>query len=403
MSVEFEQPLSSLRAVMRPLPVLSPEDSISRFIRICRLNACSSLPVLCQTRVCGMVYQKDVLALLSRENATDNDSILHRPLSDIMRPQLSIRSDSSLQNVRKYFIDQQLDLLHALPVVDDQNYCLGIIIHNDLLLSDAPTCRPGSIGGMATPFGVYLTDGTLQAGASNLALVTSGAVTGGLLLLAVTAVDFCLKSLSRFGHGFHSIASLDVATIGSNVSLTVALLGFAVKLTIYLLFFALLRATSIAGYHAAEHQTVHAMERNEPLVIDVVRRMPRPHPRCGTNIMGIGLLLFTLYPLLVSLLHLEVEDAFFVAAAITFFSWRGFGNFLQAVFTTRPASDKQIASGIAAGETLIKTFYNAKPVRSVLLRRIWCMGIFQNMIGLLLVMGSAQLLTWFIGRFNHNW
>lgn len=387
---------------MRPLPVLSPEDSISRFIRICRRNSCSSLPVISQNRVCGMVYQKDVLSLLSSDAIDDNDNILHSPLSEIMRPPLTISSDCSYRYIRKYFIDHQLDLLHALPVVDEQNYCLGIIIHNDLLLSDGPTCRPGSIGGMATPFGVYLTDGNLQGGASNLALVTSGAVTGGFLLLAVTAVDFSLKGLSRFGHGFYTVESLDFATAGTNASASVALFGFAVKIAIYLLFFMLLRASNIAGYHAAEHQTVHAMERNEPLVIEVVRRMPRPHPRCGTNIMGIGLLLFTLYPLLISLLHMDIEDAFFVAAAITFFAWRGFGNFLQAVFTTRPASDNQLASGIAAGNALIGTFYSAKPVRSSPIRRLWCMGILQNLTGLLLVMGSAQLLTWFIGRFNHH-
>jgi uncharacterized protein YqhQ len=36
---------------------------------------------------------------------------------------------------------------------------------------------------------------------------------------------------------------------------------------------------------------VHAIERGEPLVLEVVRRMPRVHPRCGTNLVA-GIALF---------------------------------------------------------------------------------------------------------------
>ena len=35
-------------------------------------------------------------------------------------------------------------------------------------------------------------------------------------------------------------------------------------------------------YHGAEHMTVHAQERGDPLHIDYIRRYPTAHPRCGT-------------------------------------------------------------------------------------------------------------------------
>lgn len=35
-------------------------------------------------------------------------------------------------------------------------------------------------------------------------------------------------------------------------------------------------------YHGAEHMTVHAQERGDPLHIDRIRRYPTAHPRCGT-------------------------------------------------------------------------------------------------------------------------
>ncbi len=35
-------------------------------------------------------------------------------------------------------------------------------------------------------------------------------------------------------------------------------------------------------YHGAEHMTVHAQERGDPLQIDSIRKYPTAHPRCGT-------------------------------------------------------------------------------------------------------------------------
>ena len=351
----------------------------------------------------GIVFEADVLPLLQQESAADTETALRRSLADVMRsPEVVISPDTSPDEVRRLFIRHRLDLRSALPVADASGYCLGIVVYADLLIAEGPTCQPGTVGGMATPFGVYLTDGTVQAGASNWALVTSGMATGLLLLIAGSVINFGLEWLSHITTLPHGVETMDISDLGGHASPAVALIGLGVKGLLYLVFFGLLRASSIAGYHAAEHQTVHAMERSEPLVLDIVRRMPRPHPRCGTNIMGIGMLLFTLCPLFVSLLHLGLEDALVLAAIITLFTWRRFGTFLQAVFTTRPASDRQLASGIAAGRALLGTFYTSPPVRPSALRRVWCMGLLQNLAGLLLVTGSVELFSWAWSRFSHH-
>ena len=403
MALELDISISSLRAIMRPVPALAPHDSIGRFIRVSRQYGCSCLPVLCGDQLCGIVSEADVLPLLGQESPADTEAALRSPLADVMRPpEAIIRPDASPDEVRRMFIRHKLDLRCALPVVDAGGYCLGLVVYGDLLVAEGPTCRPGTVGGMATPFGVYLTDGTVQAGASNWALVTSGIATGVMLLLAGGAVNLGLEWLSRVTTLPPGLENMDFSDLGGRVSPVAAFFGLAVKALLYLAFFALLRVSSIAGYHAAEHQTVHAMERSEPLVLDVVRRMPRPHPRCGTNIMGIGMLLFTLCPLLVGVLRLGLEDALVLAAVITLFTWRRFGTFLQAVFTTRPASDRQLASGIAAGQALIGTFYTSPPVRPSLLRRVWCMGLLQNLAGLLLVTGAAELFSWTWDHLSHR-
>ena len=60
----------------------------------------------------------------------------------------------------------------------------------------------------------------------------------------------------------------------------------------------MMRLLPIAGYHAAEHQSVHAMEQGEPLIPQVVKRMPRVHPRCGTSfllvVMIVSIIVFSI-------------------------------------------------------------------------------------------------------------
>ena len=38
-------------------------------------------------------------------------------------------------------------------------------------------------------------------------------------------------------------------------------------------------------YHGAEHMTIHALEANDPLTVEKVRRYPTAHPRCGTEFL----------------------------------------------------------------------------------------------------------------------
>jgi uncharacterized protein YqhQ len=38
-------------------------------------------------------------------------------------------------------------------------------------------------------------------------------------------------------------------------------------------------------YHGAEHMTIHALEHDDPLTIERIRRYPTAHPRCGTEFL----------------------------------------------------------------------------------------------------------------------
>jgi uncharacterized protein YqhQ len=38
-------------------------------------------------------------------------------------------------------------------------------------------------------------------------------------------------------------------------------------------------------YHGAEHMTIHALEHDDPLTVERIRRYPTAHPRCGTEFL----------------------------------------------------------------------------------------------------------------------
>ena len=388
---QLDPPRLPLRAVMRSAPPLAPEDSLGRFLLLLRQLGVTELPVIEDGKVAGMASQNAAFTALRAETDAEREAILQQPVALFLTPPAAVaHPQMSPQEAGLLCSQFQTGIL---PVVDANGYCLGIVLAADLLVPTLPLPKPSPIGGMATPFGVYLTDGTNQAGASNLALVTTGAFMGILFyavtLIIINGVNFGLrhKWLPASVFGDNPASPLT----GTLVSIVLSGIGF-------LGFLLLMRATRLAGYHAAEHQTVHAIERNEPLISSVVARMPRPHPRCGTNLMAAGLLFtvtFKLCSAIPDLSDFSEIIAFLVAAT----QWRRVGTFLQARFTTRPARERELQSGILAGTILLDKYYNSPPGRTRPLRRLWCMGMVQVFCGMMLSLAFFQALEWIWERF----
>ncbi len=238
----------------------------------------------------------------------------------------------------------------ALPVIDGTGRYMGLISRADVVSAIAGTIRPPLVGGMATPFGVYLTDGRLSGGVAPLALFFTGLIlsiclTAAQLLLALAAglINPAWGAMSLSGR----ISELSDGTGLFNLLITVGQ---------SLLLFAAIRMLPLSGYHAAEHQTVHALERGLPLEIEFVEKMPRAHPRCGTNLAILGSLM------LIGFQHLPGYGPEYILPILifTFFFWRAFGTFVQEFFTTRPATKKQLQSGIDAANELMRK-YQAEP------------------------------------------
>lgn len=276
---------------------------------------------------------------------------LHNPeltAGDIMRSDVPyIPANFSLHNA---LLTLDRYDLPAMPVYDDARQYLGMVSRADLLAGVYQSVRPPLVGGMATPLGVWLTDGRYTGGAPNLGLFLTGlTLSVGLMLSTALIVAGAWAIRPEWGAMAYS-GRLGAAIEPSNLFNTVTALiqGF-----LFLMFF---RVLPLSGVHAAEHQTVWALERGLPLTVENVRQMPRAHPRCGTNLVALGGLLT------IGIQHLpEITPNWillvFVAA---FFGWRSLGTSLQNLFMTRPATDKQIEGGIrAANEVMAK--YQAQP------------------------------------------
>jgi CBS domain-containing protein len=380
---------STLRQVMRAAPGLAPEDSIRRFLSLVRGYASTALPIQANGKLVGVVSLEDALAALADAPAQSQEALLDRPVATLLRPPVAtLLPDSDVTTMRQQFTQHRLPMI---PVVDTEGFCHGFVLANDLLLPDPAPLYPGPVGGMATPMGVYLTNGTLRAGVGDLALIASGLVIGSLYAVAASLVTGLLWMAHRYA-GWPFVPVYDLSYQPPSGQPILGLFALGLFLFSLLVFLLLLRSTRLAGYHAAEHQTVHAMERQERLVPEIVSRMPRPHPRCGTNLLSAGILFFSLFQICENLPYLN-PLALLVALIGTLLGWRPLGMFLQQYLATRPASAPELASGIAAGQELTRKYLHSPPARMRPLRRLWCMGFLQTALGWTLSYGLFLILV----------
>ena len=287
---------------------------------------------------------------------------------DAMRDVGFVPSVFSLQNALAALDRYEVN---ALPVIDGVQGFQGMISRSDVVAALGGQVRPPVVGGMATPLGVWLTTGSLSAGVSNFALFLSG-VSMALCFMFSEIVISGARAFAdaRYANVFapgRLAAQFDNSNL-FNVLVTIAQLA---------LFLGLFRLLPLSGYHAAEHQTVWAIERGLPLRPEIVKQMPRAHPRCGTNLVALSLMITIIFD------HLPSTDSGTVLLALlfVFFAWRSFGTALQNHFTTRPASPKQLESGIKAGRELLEKYQQNPHEMESFAARLLNSGIFYSMAG----------------------
>ncbi|MCW5942943.1 MAG: DUF1385 domain-containing protein [Fimbriimonadaceae bacterium] len=350
----------------QPIVALNASDSIERAASRLSQSALPAIPVVEDGRYCGVFGQRAILARLGE----GTEPFL--PIKEFVQVGVTVPSTASGAAALREFDDRGTEFM---VVLDGEGAVVGVLTPADLASPTVRQPRPRAIGGMATPFGVYLTNGSVRAGAGDLALMSTGALLFTILAGAAIATDLLVPWLSDRG-------------------LPEPAIPYFVDLAPLVVFLVAMRAMPLAGIHAAEHQVVHAIERGERLVPAIVRRMPRVHPRCGTNFaVGISLFLalagWTFVP--------EPRLRLILAAAATLLLWRPVGGLFQYWVTTRPPSDKHLAMGIRSGEELLEILRTQADQRTTIPRRILASGMLQVMAGALIVYGIVSLVAHLLG------
>ncbi|CAN5463468.1 hypothetical protein BH11ARM1_BH11ARM1_01490 [soil metagenome] len=353
---------------MRPGLAVATEDSIERAIAELRRSGNGLVPIVSDDRVVGVLTEYSAGAALGEGVDT------LEPVSSISRETPLIRSYMTGAEALRLF--EQLNT-STLVVVDDQDRLMGLLSPSDLYPRRLFPPRPSSVGGMATPFGVYLTNGAIGAGASNFALMTTGFLMFAMMTVGQIVAYFLLVQ-------FLSDQSPQWLVDG---------LSATIPLGIFLL---LMRLLPLSGTHAAEHMVVHAIERGEELHPDIVRRMPRVHPRCGTNLaVGAGIFCGIL-----SIPGVDFQILLIPAFLVTMYSWRRLGSIAQSVITTKTPNEKQLQSGLKAGNDLLEKFSKSSVTVPSVPVRFWRSGLLQVMMGSMTCFGVVTGIEWVL---NHFW
>lgn len=330
---------------------LSSDGSIQLAAQRFRTEGVPVLPVFENGRIAGVVTELD----LARVLATGLDPT--NRISSIAYTQIPMLfASSSGAEALRVFNEKAVS---AIMVIDAASNLLGILTPAHIYPQMVQGPRPRLVGGMATPIGVYLTTGNQGAGAPPWQLMLTGALMMGLYVGAAVLADAAGWALQQM-----PLATGAIVPIQEGMKNLLFLIG--------------LRSLPIAGYHAAEHMVVHAIERGEELRPEIVKRMPRVHPRCGTNLaVAVGLFLAISQTNWTA----DPEVRLLVALLVPLFFWRAIGGFVQYWFTTRPPSKKQLEAGIRSGKELLHRFQVSPIMQTSPWGRILNSGILWVVVG----------------------
>lgn len=367
--------------IVRPCPSLQVNDSVGKAAEALRQSGVAVLPVVADGQVVGIVDEERLFAL-------SLNSHHRRQVADLMMPVPTVLITEMPITQAAWML--QRSGLRALPVVDAMGRLRGVVTRSDVASALLRGLRPPRIGGMATPFGVYLTTGNHRGGVGDFALMTTGVVMALCLVAARAITAFTLYALDAllntrlFSAYLTGIGTIPAAPWGGSWLDLVPWVEI-------LLFFLLMRMLPLTGYHGAEHQVVHAIERGEDLLPEAVSRMPLEHPRCGTNLAALMLLLTT-----IAVSHAPAP-LMVVLVIGTLLFWRQAGMLLQRLFTVKRPTPQQLLSGLRAGQQLLERFQH-QPSRFVPLpMQVWNMGFLQVLVGAWLTLGVLNKVAQALG------
>lgn len=350
-----------IRELSRPVAVLHPDDTLGMALHRLRASLERVLPVVSGDRLVGILAEADLVRAWESGHlpvrvggSLLDDWTVDRVMTRVVT---ACPPEASVASAWETMASGGLKLL---PVVTPGGRLEGVVSRHDLLAALHGELRPGEVGGLATPLGVYLTTGDLRAGPGDVGLFLTGATLG----LAHVGAGSALAFLAHRWPGL-----LDETWSG--------LLTFLVYLTV-------VRWSPLAQIHAAEHQVVHVIEQGAPLTNDHLARAPRVHPRCGTNLTALLLGAQGLHPLMA---HPALAACLALALV---WAWRPLGRAVQRHFTTRPPGRRHLEAARRVGLELLERHAACPAYRAPLWKRLWHAGFIQMFVGFAAILAVVR-------------
>ena len=240
------------------------------------------------------------------------------------------------------------------------------------------------ISGSAMPTGVHMSSGVVST-SSSLALLTTGlsiALMGSAAMVLTYLVTWAAEQLWSVPLVPTLLQLTRLPDNGEGAAIEVGL-----NVLMLLCFLTVMRLSPLAGYHAAEHKVIAAIERFGEPTLEHARAMPRAHRRCGSNLLAgvlplllVGIPLFRYFPM--------------AAGIIIILGWMfrfQTGYLVQQIFATKEPTEKQLQAGLRAGQEIMAA-WRAEPFKRVPpLVSLWRRGFVQMFAGVLAGMWLIQL------------
>lgn len=369
----------AIQVNMADYPCVGVNEPLTRALGLMFRHKCDVLPVTDGGSFVGMLKESSLSGALSAGAA---EGMRVWEMTDLAVPRLG--EEMGLEEVLKVIRSHPQETM--LPIVSKEGMLKGMVRLRDVMAHAMEVARPPRVGGMATPFGVYLHCGSAGAGSNSGQLMLTG-VFLALMVGVAWVLSFLLSWLIEGPIGVPLVPILlgSPVLVGGAGMQAFPLLIWLLPVVIFLI---LLKFSRLSQFHAAEHMVVHTLEHFEPLTEEVVGRMNRVHPRCGSNLMVPLLLLYTA-GVLWALPSKWYSIALFVLVLAT---GRNLGAVAQAWFTTRPPERRHIEKAIQAAKDLVENYLWTGRKGVPVWLRVWNMGILQVLIGAGLAYGAYYFL-----------
>ena len=184
----------SVTELIKPPQALDAHDSVRRAAGIIRASGGSRILVIRDGRLVGCISEDAIAAFLA--SADDPDNAYAGPIEPLVEPYpVFISAAVSVHDAMRVFAEHGVD---TLPVVDQFGGLRGVLYRGDVVGFLTNNLRPPSVGGMATPLGVYLTTGSLNGGAGSFGLYLTGISLALMMIVSKVFGDQVLNGLQRF-------------------------------------------------------------------------------------------------------------------------------------------------------------------------------------------------------------